>query len=203
MKFAEMLELYSGLDGAGQEKLLEEFTLQGQNGNMAALYLAGYLATPSREEMMESAIAGNDPELLLAYADYCAREYGSTIAGKRKVHAICFRGAKSSCAPLFNKLGVLTLAGCGCTRSFERAEKYFTKAARLGSAEARENLEFIAKHRDQPAVFYTLSQKEAVTAEKIEGMLPPQIPRVKELNSMRRFCMRSVFNSEECSLKIS
>lgn len=179
MKFSEMLELYSKLDGAGQERLLEEFSLQGQNGNMAALYLTGYLSTPVREDLMESALTGNDPELLLAFAEYCACEYGSTAAGRRRVHAICLRGAKSSCAPLLNKLGIQSAAGCGCVRSLERAGKFFRKAKLLGSAAAAKNLELLEKYRDTPAVFFAPDPKKAVAAETLDKVLPPEFPPVK------------------------
>ena len=172
MKFAEMLERYSMLDGAGQERLLEEFELLGEHGDMAALYLSGYLATPVRVDLMESAVAGEDPELLLAFADFCAREYGHTAAGRRRVCALCRKGSKSSYAPLLNKLGVLIAAGCGCTRNVERAGDLFRKAKALGSADAARNLAFLEKYGKKPAVLFALPQKEAVTAVTLEETMP-------------------------------
>ncbi|MBQ9755331.1 MAG: hypothetical protein IJV93_11360 [Lentisphaeria bacterium] len=203
MKFSEMIELYSMLDGAGQERLLEEFSLQGQNGDMAALYLTGYLSTPVREDLMESAIAGDDPELLLAFAEYCAGEYGGTAAGRRRVHAICLRGAKSSCAPLLNKLGIQIAAGCGCVRNPERAGKFFRKAKVLGSAAAAKNLEFLEKYRDSAAVFFAPDPKKAVTAKSLEKVLLPEFGGVKLRQLPERCTMSAHFTPDLWDLKIS
>ena len=175
MKIAEMLDLYSALDTQGQERLLEEFALQGENGDMAALFLTGYLSTPVREDIM-SAAAEKDWELLLAYADYCASEYGHTCAGRRKVYALCLKGRESDCAPLLNKLALLTLTGCGCVGSISRAEKLFRRGALLGSSAARENLELLEKLKVFPELFSQISPVKAVTAEKLKGVLPQQGP---------------------------
>ena len=201
MKIKDMLETYAALDSAGQERLLEEFFLHGRCGDAGALFLAGYLSTPVREDLMSSA-AACDFEAALAYAEYCSCEYGRTSAGRRKVYAVCFKGRKSKYAPLLNKLGVLVLTGCGCVRSLSRAEKFFRRAAALGSGAARENLELLLKIKEDPAKTVLLpAPEEAVNAEVVKLASRPE--RTAKYFADPRFSLPQWEGNSLCHLKIS
>ena len=199
MKIAEMLELYSTLDSSGQERVLEEFFLHGSNGDAGALFLAGYLSTPVREDLMESA-AASDLDAALAYAGYCADEYGHTAAGRRKVYAICFKARKSSHGPLLNKLGVLTLTGCGCVRSLSRAENFFRRAAALGSSAAEQNLELLLRIKAEPAAVFQLPAPEKAVKSEI---VKPVIQQQRQLKNFAEPRQKGAYWSKLFTLKIS
>lgn len=208
MKIDKFIDEFNSLEQKDKTIYIANLQKKVDKGDMAALFLTGYLQFPPDWEIMKKAACSGNPELYYSYICALRLDFGISLEQDRNFHQICYRGRKMNYPPILNRLAITYLCGIGCKQNVQLAKKYFTQAAELGSAEAIENLDYMEskdwdfwaeqKHR----CMHSSELKEVVSFDtyciRLLGTLHPGKTTLAEYGTSKSSSLAQVEMSELC-----
>ena len=170
MKIDQFVDEFNHLEQKDKAVYIANLQKKADNGDMMALFLAGYLQFPPDWEVMKKASSNGDPELYYNYICALKLDLGISPAQDRNFHQLCYRGRKMNYAPILNRLAITYLCGIGCKQNVKLAKKYFTQAAELGMELAQENLDYLASYNN-PEVWANIPTASCDNNPSITGII--------------------------------